>query len=206
MFIWLKIMWLPAKLGKTSLIPIKCRRALLYSTFMKKQNRISFSNRSVPDDNNNLLGFIPSKLFWRTTSFCFHQPWMQYVNWLYFHYQRTHHNQISAGNITNFSDFYFIHNNIPNFYSVYEPNGFIEIQLLLPKAAAIELQEIVERQENGLHPHYLEWKGFARWLSYFLSRRRCIFVLDIPVTPFDLKNWENAHIQSTKRFVNLMGR
>ena len=144
----------------------------------------------VPGDNNNLLGFIPSKFFWRTTSFCFHQPWMQYVNWLYFHYQRTRHNKSFASNITSFSDFYFIHNNIPNFYSVYEPNGFIEIQLLLPKAAAIEgFKEIVEvSKKNGLHPTL---SGMKKALpdDFLISFQGegISLSLDIPVKPFDLK-------------------
>ena len=81
-------------------------------------------------ENDKILNLISSYMFWRTLRPLFHYPLMYLTNYLYFTKTKITKNDWKK---ILFSKYFFFHNNIPNFYSVYNPPGFIEIQALLPK-------------------------------------------------------------------------
>jgi decaprenylphospho-beta-D-ribofuranose 2-oxidase len=80
-----------------------------------------------------LLGLFPARLVWRTMRPIFTPPAMNWVNTLY--YNKARLETWVKGRVTEeiFTEFYFFHNNIPDFYSVYNPPGFLQIQALFPK-------------------------------------------------------------------------
>ena len=140
-------------------------------------------------ENNLLLGVIPSKAFWRCTRFCFYPPIMPWVNYAYWKKGQIFNSLKTSGRRILFSKFYFFHNNIPNFYSVYCPPGFIEIQALLPESRNHDgfrlLLELARK--NGITPTL---SGMKRALpdDYYISFQGdgMSIAFDIPISPFGL--------------------
>jgi decaprenylphospho-beta-D-ribofuranose 2-oxidase len=88
--------------------------------------------------NTHLLGVLPAQQTWRLARPLFMPPIMALVNSAYF-WKAKAETKVK-GTIENrlFTDFYFFHNNIPDFYSVYNPPGFAEIQCLFPLANCVD--------------------------------------------------------------------
>lgn len=80
-----------------------------------------------------IFGIFPARLAWRLARPLFMPPAMAAVNWLYYNKARIETWVKGATKNEAFHEFYFFHNNIPDFYSVYQPPGFIEIQALFPR-------------------------------------------------------------------------
>jgi decaprenylphospho-beta-D-ribofuranose 2-oxidase len=89
--------------------------------------------------NDKVLGIFPSTELWRTLRPLFMPPMMDFVNTIY--YEKARVETWLKGSVKHevFTEFYFFHNNIPNFYSVYQPPGFLEIQALFPKESCPEI-------------------------------------------------------------------
>ena len=159
-------------------------------------------------ENNLLLGVIPSKAFWRCTRFCFYPPIMPWVNYAYWKKDQIFNRQKQSMRPTLFSKFYFFHNNIPNFYSVYCPPGFIEIQALLPTSGNHEnfrlLLELARKK--GITPtlsgmkralpddYYISFQGHGMSISF-----------DIPIKPFGLPDLRKRVQPLFEKIVDLGG-
>ena len=85
----------------------------------------------------NIFGVVPTKYLWRAGRPMFLPPRMRYVNWAYYQKARLEA-RLARQKVQSFGSFYFFHNNIRDFYSVYRPPGFLTIQALLPKVSAAD--------------------------------------------------------------------
>jgi FAD/FMN-containing dehydrogenase len=85
----------------------------------------------------HLFGVLPGRCFWRAGRPMFLPPRMRLVNWVYYQKARLEE-RLARQKVQSFSSFYFFHNNIGDFYSVYRPPGFLAIQALLPLASAAD--------------------------------------------------------------------
>jgi FAD/FMN-containing dehydrogenase len=93
--------------------------------------------------NTRLLNILPAHATWRAARGLFLPPTMRFINWIYFQ-KAVMEAKLAPSKKELFSKFYFFHNNIPDFYAVYRPPGFLEIQALLPKDdAATTLPELL---------------------------------------------------------------
>jgi len=77
------------------------------------------------------FGIIPCKWVWRTFRELFYPPFISYSNAIYY-YKRVLNSALRSTKSVPFHEYYFFHNIIGDFYSVYRPPGFLEIQALLP--------------------------------------------------------------------------
>jgi decaprenylphospho-beta-D-ribofuranose 2-oxidase len=89
--------------------------------------------------NDKVFGIFPSTVLWRSLRPLFMPPMMDFVNTIYYNKARVETWLKGNINCEIFTEFYFFHNNIPNFYSVYQPPGFLEIQALFPKGNGPEV-------------------------------------------------------------------
>jgi decaprenylphospho-beta-D-ribofuranose 2-oxidase len=154
--------------------------------------------------NTRLLGVLPARATWRAGRWLFLPPAMQLVNWSYFQ-KAALEAALAPVRTELFGRFYFFHNNIPDFYSVYRPPGFLEIQALLPRdnapATLAELLRLAHRLDavpvlSGMKRHLpddfmLSFQG----LGYSIS-------LDLPLQGRDRASLE----RSMRELFNLIAR
>lgn len=88
--------------------------------------------------NTRLLGFLPARATWRAVRPVFHPPCMDAVSRCYYwlHALRSLPGMPARDELV--ARFYFFHNNMPEFYSTFQPPGFIQIQALVPRSAGLE--------------------------------------------------------------------
>jgi decaprenylphospho-beta-D-ribofuranose 2-oxidase len=99
-----------------------------------------------------IFNLIPSNIFWRASKFLFYPPFISKINYLY--WKKADIFSSNNWNKLLFTKYFFFHNNIPDFYSVYRPPGFVEIQALIPTSVDPKMYRILikKAQENGLIP------------------------------------------------------
>ncbi len=157
------------------------RGITMMAKFIEDDTRISIEAiESSLAEKTKMLGIIPSQLFWRTTRHCFYPPIMPIVNWVYWNKARLAAGKVEAWETMSFSSYYFFHNNIPDFYSVYRPPGFLEIQALLPSpAGALEFRKLLTiAKKAGVTPvlsgmkksiaddFYISFQGNGQTISF----------------------------------------
>jgi len=106
--------------------------AARFEEFASQESRLDldFDLRRHLQTKRHIAGLIPSDSFWTLMKPAFQRQTMHLINSAYYQY----HSRIKKSvQKTNFEKFYFFHNNIPDFYRVYNPPGFFEIQALIPK-------------------------------------------------------------------------
>lgn len=87
--------------------------------------------------NTRLLGFLPARATWRAVRPVFLPPFMDAVSGCYYwlHALRSLSGMPTRDELV--SRFYFFHNNMPEFYSTFQPPGFVQIQALVPRSAGL---------------------------------------------------------------------
>ena len=137
-------------------------------------------------DNHKFFGLVPAKPIWQAGKPLFYPPLMNIVNWAYWIKRQRPFSNKPKSYTQEFADYYFFHNNIPDFYSVYEPRGFVEIQILLPfESASSGFRQLLETSRSvGV---YVTLSGMKRAIEddFFVSFQGngLTYSLDIPVFP-----------------------
>jgi decaprenylphospho-beta-D-ribofuranose 2-oxidase len=145
--------------------------------------------------NTRLLGVLPARRTWRLARPLFTPPMMALVNWAY--YRKAALEVQARGRVRKqlFTNFYFFHNNIPDFYCVYNPPGFAEIQCLFPRANSVEAASglLALSQRLGLHP-VLSGMKRHRGDDFMISfaAEGCAISLDFPLRGREPAEFEKA--------------
>jgi decaprenylphospho-beta-D-ribofuranose 2-oxidase len=146
-------------------------------------------------ENTKLFGILPAKPFWRITRSFFYPPFMPLVNSVFWRKAKFSAYFKNNWQTELFSQYYFAHNNIPDFYSVYRPPGFLEIQALLPfPAGSTELRNLLRiAQRSGITPVLSGMKKAIPDDFYLSFQGNGVSIsLDFPVARIGLKQLEIA--------------
>jgi decaprenylphospho-beta-D-ribofuranose 2-oxidase len=150
------------------------------------------------EEKTTMFGIIPARPFWRAARQFFYPPFMPWVNSAFWNKAKLGTQLQNGWQTQLFSQYYFAHNNIPDFYSVYRPPGFLEIQALLPHpAGSAELRNLLTiAQKNGITPvlsgmkkaiqddFYLSFQGDGVTISFdFPIARIGLAQLEIAMRP-----------------------
>lgn len=96
-----------------------------------------------------IFGILPARFAWSLARPIFMPPAIGGVNLVYYNKVRMETLIRGATKNANFQEFYFFHNNIPDFYSVYQPPGFFELQALFPaRASAAVFSDLLALAKN----------------------------------------------------------
>jgi decaprenylphospho-beta-D-ribofuranose 2-oxidase len=145
--------------------------------------------------NTRLFGVLPARRTWRMARPLFTPPMMALVNGTYYRKTMVEASIKGAVAQTLFTDFYFFHNNIPDFYCVYNPPGFAEIQCLFPLASCVEACHdlLATSQRLGVAP-VLSGMKRHRPDDFLISFQGdgCAISLDIHLRGRDRRTFDSA--------------
>lgn len=91
--------------------------------------------------SNKVVNLLPKKFTWTLVKPFFNRFFLRIFNILFFVYNNNF--KSNKFNKILFTNYNFIHNNIPDFKSLFYPNGFLEIQPLIPKEKALDCFSLI---------------------------------------------------------------
>jgi decaprenylphospho-beta-D-ribofuranose 2-oxidase len=125
--------------------------------FVESPRRIDDAeiDRSLAE-NTRVFGLFPAPIFWRLARPALLPPWMAAVNAGFYYAHLLGRSFRPQSREEMLSQFYFFHNNIPDFYAAYKPPGLVCVQALVPKRAGPEaFVRLIEMAQNCAVPAVL---------------------------------------------------
>lgn len=122
-----------------------CGRGITMLSKFQKTEDFDFKNinfGSTLEHKSKFFGIVPTNKFWRYSSRFFYPPFIEIVNSIYWHKGKLASGSGKKESIP-FHKYYFFHNVIGDFYSVYKPPGFLEMQIFIPQVDGLRCTKLL---------------------------------------------------------------
>lgn len=112
-----------------------CGKGITMASKFQESENFDFSNIDIGsslEPKTKFLGLFPTKACWRSARHFFYPPFIEFVNDVYWR-KSNFSSSVTKGHTSAFHKYYFFHNVIGDFYSTYNPPGFLEMQVFIPE-------------------------------------------------------------------------